>query len=69
MARHQPTLNAADLGRLFGRTWHYAKARYDGKISYKFDELMTICEWLDIELADLYHPQAEAAAQQVRDAS
>lgn len=67
MARCQPQKKANDLARLFKRTWHYAKTRYDGDKSYTFDELMIICDWLGVELEDLYRP--ETAAQQVRRAS
>lgn len=68
MARRDAKSTAADLARLFNRSWYWAEARYMGRVAFKVDELFTVCDWLDIDVADLYNPPV-TAAQQVRDAS
>jgi hypothetical protein len=65
MARQHKNTN--HLAEVIGRTWHTARSRLIGRTPFNYDELMAVCRWLDVTLADL--DPDNAADQKVRDAS
>ncbi|MGV9742809.1 helix-turn-helix domain-containing protein [Nocardia farcinica] len=60
MARKGKTIAA--LAEVIGRTEPTARSRYHGRSPFNFDELMAVCRWLGVTLAQLHHGEETSNA-------